>query len=78
MNKNTYHMPVFPYQMSNTNVQPMPNHHRVLFREIYKPLNFDGIQGFPNPVLVGVREQLPGFSGKGQNQHNNICKSFLS
>lgn len=64
MNENMYHMSVLPFKMSNTNVQSLSIHHRAFFRESYKPLNFDGIQDFPNPIPIGVREQLPRFSGK--------------
>lgn len=72
-----YHVPVFPYEMSNTNVQPMLSHHRVFFSERYKPLNFDGIQGFPNPVPIGVKEQLSGFNGKRSESTQQYLQEFF-
>lgn len=67
MNENVNYVPVLPYEISNVNVQsmqPLLNHNGAFFMERYKPLIFNGIQGFPNPVSSKVREHLPEFNEK--------------
>lgn len=63
--------------MSSINVQPLPNHHRAFFMEIYKSLSFNGIQVFPNLVPTKVREHLPEFSGKISESACQHLQDFL-
>lgn len=62
-----YHSPIYSYWVLSENMQDV--HHMSCSQRNfsigrYRPLNFNGFQGFPNIVPNGVREHLPKFLGK--------------
>lgn len=68
-----YCLPIYPRKLPDIeNIQPMLGHNRMFSMERYKPLCFNGIQGFPNHFTTKVREHLPNFKGnipKSAYQH---------
>ena len=42
----------------------------------YMPLNFNGIHGFPNPMLYNLRKYFPKFNGKHDNLGSHHVQMF--
>lgn len=58
-------------------MQSLPSHNKKKSFERYRPLNFNGIQGFPNHVSINVRDHLPSFNGKGlESAHQHLERFF--
>lgn len=80
MSDKMYYFPLYPYEISNVSVIPLSSHIKMLSMERYKPFNFNGIQGFPNPIPTKVREYLPDFTRKGSkstHQHLQENSGFM-
>ena len=55
-------------------MQSMDNNYRSISTKRYMLLNFNGIHGFPNPILYNLRKYLPKFSGNHEISASHVVQ----